>query len=443
MKSKRVLILAYDFPPYVSVGGLRPYNWYKYLNQFDIYPIVVTRQWENKFGNSLDYISPSKSQTTVREEGEEGLVLRTAYMPNLSNRLVLKFGESKFKFIRKSITTYYELAQFLFKVGTKVELFNEAKKFLKENKIDLIIATGEPFVLFHYAALLSKEFDIPWIADYRDPWTQNKTNKMNQKFGLINRYFEKSALKTVSIITTVDEVFKKVISSRLKEKDFFLLPNGFDPDLMKEIENIEQESDFLQIAFVGSIYDWHPVNSFLRVLNQFSINFPKAKIKLNFFGINIESKLLRTIKDDFPLLQDIVKFIPKSQNDILIRRLAKQSVMLLFNNYATSGTKIYDYLGVKRKILLCFINDSESKLLKTKHYNLDLNIAVNENVLEEIILKTKSGILVENSETLLRELEKLYFEFIETGKIACDSENVENYSRKIQVEKLAKLIQTL
>jgi len=29
--SKKVLILAYDFPPYVSVGGMRPYNWYRYL----------------------------------------------------------------------------------------------------------------------------------------------------------------------------------------------------------------------------------------------------------------------------------------------------------------------------------------------------------------------------------------------------------------------------
>ncbi|MDA3780596.1 MAG: hypothetical protein PF487_10325 [Bacteroidales bacterium] len=28
---KKVLILAYDFPPYVSVGGLRPYSWYKYI----------------------------------------------------------------------------------------------------------------------------------------------------------------------------------------------------------------------------------------------------------------------------------------------------------------------------------------------------------------------------------------------------------------------------
>jgi hypothetical protein len=45
-KMKKVLILAYDFPPYVSVGGLRPHAWYNYLKEFGVEPIVVTRQWE-------------------------------------------------------------------------------------------------------------------------------------------------------------------------------------------------------------------------------------------------------------------------------------------------------------------------------------------------------------------------------------------------------------
>ena len=35
---KKVLILAYDFPPYVSVGGLRPKAWLDYLSEFDVEP---------------------------------------------------------------------------------------------------------------------------------------------------------------------------------------------------------------------------------------------------------------------------------------------------------------------------------------------------------------------------------------------------------------------
>jgi hypothetical protein len=65
IKMKKILILAYDFPPYVSVGGLRPYNWYRYLKEFGIEPIVVTRQWSNTHGNHLDYIAPSEDKNEV------------------------------------------------------------------------------------------------------------------------------------------------------------------------------------------------------------------------------------------------------------------------------------------------------------------------------------------------------------------------------------------
>ncbi|MDY0217231.1 MAG: hypothetical protein RBS19_09780 [Bacteroidales bacterium] len=36
---EKVLILAYDFPLYVSVGGLRPYSWYKNFHEFEYFII--------------------------------------------------------------------------------------------------------------------------------------------------------------------------------------------------------------------------------------------------------------------------------------------------------------------------------------------------------------------------------------------------------------------
>jgi len=92
---KKVLILTYDFPPYVSVGALRPYSWYKYFHKENIYPIVITRQWGNKYGNNLDYIAPGTSPKCIIEKSEMGTIIRTPYRPNLANRQMLKYGESK------------------------------------------------------------------------------------------------------------------------------------------------------------------------------------------------------------------------------------------------------------------------------------------------------------------------------------------------------------
>ena len=47
-------------------------------------------------------------------------------------------------------------------------LINSAKK----NKIDAIISTGPPHSMHLIAMGLKQEFNLPWIADFRDPWTQ-------------------------------------------------------------------------------------------------------------------------------------------------------------------------------------------------------------------------------------------------------------------------------
>ena len=53
-----------------------------------------------------------------------------------------------------------------------------AEDYLATNKIDCILATGDPFVLFHYAKkALRKKHNVPWIADYRDPWSSEFENR--------------------------------------------------------------------------------------------------------------------------------------------------------------------------------------------------------------------------------------------------------------------------
>ena len=443
MESKRVLILAYDFPPYVSVGGLRPFNWYKYLNEFGVYPFVVTRQWENNHGNFLDYISESKSSFSTIENDEKGTLIRAPYKPNISNRLLIKYGENRYKIIRKSITGYFEFGQFISKSGPKVGLYHAAKQFLKENKVDAIIATGDPFVLFSYASSLSKEFGIPWIADYRDPWSQNKSHSKNVIFRTWHKFFENKIVSNASQIITVSDFLKVTIGSLIEKVPIHILPNGYDPEIIDEISKINQGCEFLQIAFVGTIYEWHPINSFLKILNQFVIKNPNFRIRFNLYGINIAPQIEQLIENDFPGLKKYVFITPKIPNDVLLRELAQNNVMLLFNYYSFMGTKIFDYVGIKRKILMCYSNDREALKLKKKYYTMEEIDGVSHHLQVDLIEETKSGIIVENEESLMTAIEELYHEFQINGKIECNSVNVENYSRKIQVKKLAEIINSL
>ena len=98
------------------------------------------------------------------------------------------------------------------------------------------------------------------------------------------------------------------------------------------------------------------------------------------------------------------------------------------------GTKIYDYIALKRQILLCYTDDKEANFLKTKFFNIEdrSNIMLQEELLNE----TESGIAIKNAKELQNNLSKLYEEFLENKKIECKSKKIEFYSRKIQTKKL-------
>ena len=435
---KRLLILAYDFPPYVSVGGLRPYAWYKYLKEYGVYPVIVTRQWENKYGNELDYIAPSPSQETIVEETEYGIIIRTPYKPNLANRLMLKYGKTKFSFVRKAVTAFYEFAQFLFFIGPKSGVYKGAKDYLKNNTVDVILATGEPFILFKYASALSKKYSTPWIADYRDPWVQNKNR--SHFMGKWNAFFERRFLQNATAMTTVSNFFKEKIGENISVAKTCIIPNGYNPDAIQPVADIPQGSDTMRIAFVGTIYQWHPFESVLDCFSKFAEIDAKPKFEINFFGVNNADELRQIIKTKYFQIETNINVFERIPNVDLMKCLATNNIMLLFNYYAFMGTKIYDYLGLRRKILFCYSNDEEALKLKEKFYPIDELEGVSNHVQEDLIRDTQSGIIVKDKAQLFTELKNLYDEFMRNGSIACDSRNIEQYSRKHGAKLLAELV---
>lgn len=432
---KKLLILAYDFPPYVSVGGLRPYAWFRYLKEYGVEPIVVTRQWGNKYGNELDYIAPGGSNETIVETTEYGTIIRTPYKPNLANRIMLKYGRSKFSLIRKMVTAWYEFMQFLFFVGPKSGLYRGAKEYLKHNKVDAIIATGEPFVLFKYASALSSNYNIPWVADYRDPWSQNKGRSRIRSV----RFFERKFSQNMSAVTTVSDFLKKKISENISVPTYYIIPNGYNPETIKQVEGICPEKVVLRIALAGSIYDWHPYKSVISTFAEFvKKNDYAPKIELNFFGINRHKEIEQFALENS--IENNVHVYPRMDNASLLQNLSRHNVMLLFNDYSIMGTKIYDYLGLKRLILFCYSNDAEALALKDKYYPVGEVEGVSTHLQEDLINETHSGIVVKDKKHLSKVLSDLYSEFTQTGSIACHSINTSKYSRREGAHQLAEII---
>lgn len=437
---KRALIICYDFPPYVSVAGLRPYSWYKYMRLYGFYPIVVTRQWNDLKGNPSDYVRPSKSDKTTAEKTLLGELICAPYFPNLANKILLRHGERKFKIFRKTISLVLDYMQFFFPIGPKIELYRAAKDYLSNNKVDIIIATGEPFVNFHYASKLSSQFHIPWVADYRDPWTNNGTRK-NAVLRFLNKRIEKNVLKSVSHITSVSEyVINLTFETIEAKKDYSIVLNGFDK---VEIENISQlnKTKELRLGLAGSIYDWHPVEEFLGALNEFIVRFPDCPLILNFIGLNDERKVIKVMEaNGFHQVLKNCRFSGKMLNKEYVARISENDVNILFNDYPILGTKIFDFLKVGKPIFLCFTGDQIAKKYETKFFGVDQTAGfpyLQIKMLEEV----GGGVLIEDGSELINKLYSyfqgdLIIKDVNTSKLSI-------YSRESQTGNLCKVLQKL
>lgn len=434
---KKVLILAYDFPPYVSVGALRPSYWFNNFYDMGIMPIVITRNWNPIHGNDLDYIEPSDTKETVIEQTDNGTIIRTPYKATLSNKLNLKHYNSKAAAIVKKLSTgWNEIAQWYLPTGTKYELYKAAKKYLKNNKVDVILATGEPFILFRYASLLSRKYNIPWVADYRDPWSSSQARRKGLFQKIHNKYLEIKYLKNVSLISTVSEYVKCLISRQICNSQIVIITNGFDEQNQAKCADIKQTSDVLTIALAGSILDYHPFDLFLSVLSRY-ISETKSRIRLNLYGVNNEAQINNTISR-YNNLIDSVNIYPRMANGLIVQKLAESNVLLLFSNYQAIGTKIFDYLSLNRKILFCFENDAEANELKMRFFKTQHIEGLSEAPQIDVIKQTNSGIIVQDSSHLYNVLGELTREFNSKGYISNNTTGADEFSRKEQTKKLVK-----
>lgn len=422
----KCLILAYDFPPYTSMGGQRPYGWLTYLKEFGIEPTVVTRQWPAEIKSKVDY-SASTGETVTVSETEYGKVVAVPYRANLRDRLLQRHGFEKKTAIRKFLTLSQSVLQHFSTVfDNKARIYAEAKKILAKEHFDVLIVTGEPFVLFRYAYKLSKKFTIPWVADYRDCWSDNFV--INGQGGINKllhrtffRSFEKKYVSTAMFITTAAPFFQKELQKLFPKKQVSVVYNGFVSEQFKSLGKPKPNSK-MTIAFAGTIYPFQPVEIFLEGLQLFVQTNRGSQINAVFYGTNFNEEQKKRVLGFHPRLAKYITTTDRLNQKELFNQMNNADVLLLFDNKGMISGKLYEYLALGKYILMA-----------GRDYGS----------MEEIISQSSSGTVCADGRELARTLQVLYAEWEAAKSVKCGSANVGQFSRREQCHRLAELIKSV
>jgi|ERR1700757_2158671 len=428
---KKVIILSYSFPPCSLTAAQRVFGWAQYLKQDNIYPTIITRNWDVEIKNPQDaYKTFTNEIKYVKHEEYE--VYYLPYKPSWRDKIYVRYGDTKFILARKALTFLGVFFQnwSLYAVPYR-SMYSFTRQLLKKNdSYEALIISGNPFIQFRFGYLLAKEFGIKWVADYRDAWTTSKINGINRGISFkinnfIERFFEKKWVKSASLVTASSQPIADEIT-KLTGVRGKALYNGF---IKEDFDFITQTSPFelFTITYVGTLYYGQQIEMFCEAYKKFIDNNLNVKSILLFVGLafneNQKSRVIALLSG----YENYYSFTNRiSRNETL--EIEVRSHVLLYVAWkgfeGIIASKIYEYIA------------SGSFILITPSDN---------GSIEEILQRSGCGTSTNTIEETYSFLNDFYKKYLSGEKVTNNTSNVRvlGFSRENQVKKLSEFINEL
>lgn len=369
MKLKRVLIITYYWPPAGGGGVQRWVKFVKYLRDFGWEPIVFTAK-------NAEY--PIIDTTLANEIPPDVEVLKVPVIEpyQLYKRFVGKDKneriDANFLSQGKKLGWKDRLAVWirgnLFIPDARSFWINPSVRFLDRylisNRIDAMISTGPPHSCHMIALGVRRRHALPWIVDYRDPWTQiDYFDDLRLTSWARNLHYkmEKQVLDTCDTVVTVGKTMAHDLNA-LTTTPKKVITNGFDEADRNEDENIVS-SDF-SIVYIGTMNDSRNPLVLWKALSELKEeNHPiiqRLRVKL----VGKPEVVVResVIQQD---VLDLVEFLGYVSHQEAIEYQNKASVLLLIINHTSNNKsiltgKIFEYLASGRPILCIGPEDGDA-----------------------------------------------------------------------------------
>ena len=117
------------------------------------------------------------------------------------------------------------------KKGNVVRFYlGAARRELQQNKYDAILSTSGPFTAHKIAEKLHSEFRLPWVADYRDLWSQRdyRSFAVSSERMWLEQKYESRIIQSADVLTTVSKPLADDLEQFHRKKTEVIF-NGFDP----------------------------------------------------------------------------------------------------------------------------------------------------------------------------------------------------------------------
>lgn len=276
MENLITYIICYNFPPSPGVGGRRWIKHTKYLI---------------KAGKSVKVIAakPYPEDTSPWDEDLKGIPVH--YLPRRYPRALARptrkiMDRISFRLCQMILPLFTKGTIYDRSIFWKSCLFKELEPAIQSGKVKAVIATGAPFHILYYVALLKEKYSsIRFIADMRDPWLSSHTygiKNLSSKQFQYEKTLEEHVVSTADAILVPVEEMQTELSERYSNfrSKFKLLPHGYDPEEIP-VQAKRKNSTTLKLIYFGTLYEG--LDDSFRQLSSVLVKM-KGKVRLDIFS---------------------------------------------------------------------------------------------------------------------------------------------------------------
>lgn len=383
-KEGKVLLVSYLFPPIAGGGVPRPLKMVKYLPQYGWEPVVLTV--DPKYHVSLDeslltQVPPETPVYRAKEfnpyatlnrlrVGGDGKRSGGASSNQRNNSSVLSgLKRGVFQFLKKGKNYILIPDDHIFWVPFAVRM---GLKAIREHKVNIIFSTSGPYSSHLAARRLAYITGLPWVADFRDPWTQNMHRSGIAWREWVEERMERSVMRQATAITTVTHSFAKNFLAKFPEiRRIEVIHNGYDPEDYEGIEGTVRP-DRLTFAYTGIFYQERHPRLFLQAVAELIAEgrIKREEILLRFAGVfdypgyheNQDAVAEYGLED----VVEVLGYLPHRESLTLLK---SSHVLLLISDTAPGSEnyipgKLFEYMAVKRPILAFSLPGEASSIIE-------------------------------------------------------------------------------
>jgi glycosyltransferase involved in cell wall biosynthesis len=377
----KILIVAYHFPPAITVGGIRPAKFAKFLSRFGWRPFVLTIAEDHLGETDPERLEDVRGVPILRTRVWPTILqlavrLKHAFFPPqpqadreqpAGRRVVLRdCGPVRRSppalnyTLNRVLTSIFELPDR--EVGWLLPAIWKGYRLIKNKGIQVILSTSPPATAALVGACLSKLTGARLVLDLRDPWDLHAAKGQDVRTWFsdwIEQWLEGWLTRSADRVITATEhytAFLQAHFSDLPKNTFQTIWNGFDADDFTIGKVRLRDDRTFVLSYLGTFYMGRSPKELLQAVGSLIRNhrIGREEIRIHLLGDVYEAEGIPVTEmirqNDLNGCVRLSKAVPYKES---IAQMQQSDVLLLFapQQYYSIPGKAFEYLAANRPIL--------------------------------------------------------------------------------------------